>query len=532
MPNIFNILTDGPTLIYPNGGEIFTEGSISVQWNEPLNIPSGQTIWYEIFVTDSYDVKKKPELIQIATIPYGNSSYSYYIDKNLKGKKCRVGIRAVNQNGTRSQISFSADEFTITNEELPPPSMMEPIEGSVYFSYVPFIFKHDAVMGRCSQRAFYQIFYSSEAQDIDWTLARGNIMVGSDPFDLDVSNFPISSDYALKIEMVDDGHVSPPLFINNITINNISYFVIDTTPPKGSIKIIDNEEYVKNKDFIVQLEAYDKSSGIKEYHIEETDIAKFADAVTPADFAEATIPGLYSTMTPISSWDIRTNDDGVKLIKVRYKDYGDNVILDSALAIYFRTYKELENREITAFLNSGTDLYTAFTDQAGNPSMAISGSNPLLYKNQSLLYTLDGNATALEYYNNVLYVAIQDTSENKGILQRESGSALQSVVGNDNQYTDVEETTLNSLYLSDSVINTMEIFDGKLFIGLQNGELLSFDGARMTTEHSAYANIRNINLVTTNNNLLYIFFENTTEVLIMYKNSSGNYVFTIVETGN
>lgn len=514
----FNILTDAPTLVYPNGGEIFTEGSISIQWTEPLNIPVGETIWYEIFITDNFDTLKKPELIQVATIPYGNSTYSYDINKNLKGAICRVGIRAVNQSGLRSQISFSADDFIITNEELPSPSVLEPYSGGVYFSYIPIIFQHDAILGRASQRAFYQIFYSSKLLNIDWTLLRSNIMVGSDPFDLDVRNVATSPDYSLKIELVDDGHVSPPLFIDNVTVNNISYFIIDTVPPKGSIKIIDNDEYVKNKDFIVSLEAYDKSSGIKEFRIEETD----------ADTGDSIDDMSYSAMTPTTSWDIRTDNDGVKLIKVRYKDYGDNVLQDSDTAIYFRTYKGLDNTAISAFLNDGTYLYTAFEGDAANPSTDW----PLLYKDQSLLYTLDGNATALEKYNSVLYVAIQDPDENKGILQRESGSALQIAVNNSNQFSDVEEQVLNSLYLSDSIINTMEVFDSKLFLGLQNGTLLSFNGATMTTEHNDYINVRNINLIKTDGNLLYIFFENSTEILIMYENSSGTYVFTTVETGS
>ncbi len=517
MATIFNILTDAPTLVSPNGGEIFTEGSIDIQWIEPLNIPVGEIIWYEISITDTFDISKKPELIQISTIPYGNSSYSYYINKNLKGTRCRVGIRAVNQKGERSQISFSADSFTITNEELPSPSVLDPFDGGVYFSYIPIILQHDAVLGRCSQRAFYQIFYSSKSRGIDWTLLKSNIMVGSDPFDIDVRNIPTSSDYALKIELVDDGHVSPPLFINNVTVNNISYFIIDTIPPKGSIKIVDNTEYVKDKDFVVSLEAYDKSSGIKEYRIEETDLR-----------TEETIEGRYSDLTPLASWDIGTTDDGVKLIKVRYKDYGDNVIIADVDGKYFRTYKELDNKEITAFLKAGDNLYTAFEGDASDAEI----DNPLLYKDQSLIYTLEGNVTALEHYNGVLYIAIQDPSENKGILQRESGGSVQSVVDNSNQYLDAEETEINSLYSSDSIINSMEVFDDKLFLGLQNGTLLSFNGATMTEEHNTYVDSRNINLIKTDGNLLYIFFENSTEILIMYKNSRGDYIFTTVEMGS
>jgi len=100
------------------------------------------------------------------------------------------------------------------------------------------------------------------------------------------------------------------------------------------------------------------------------------------------------------------------------------------------------------------------------------------------------------------------------------------------QYLDVEETELNSLYSSDSIINTMEVFDSNLFLGLQNGTLLSFNGATITVENDAYVDSRNINLIKTDGNLLYIFFENTTEILIMYKNSSGSYIFTTVETGS
>jgi hypothetical protein len=221
-------------------------------------------------------------------------------------------------------------------------------------------------------------------------------------------------------------------------------------------------------------------------------------------------------------------DDGVKLIKVKYKDYGDNVIIDDADGNYFRTYKELDNREITAFLKDGIKLYTAFEGDASDSNL----DNPVLYKDQSLIYTLDGNATALESYNGVLYIAIEDPYENKGILQRESGGSVQSVVDNSNQYLDTEETELNSLYLSDSIINTMEVFDDKLFLGLQNGTLLSFNGSTITVENDTYIDSRSINLIRTDGNLLYIFFENTTEILIMYKDVSGNYIFTTVETGS
>lgn len=508
----FNILTDAPTITYPNGGEIIGNGVADIQWIEPSNVLSSELVWYEIFITDSFDDSKRQELLQIATIPYGNSSYSYSIHKNIKGEKCRIGIRVVNHEGLRSPISFSATNFTIVNKELPSPAMVEPQESVTYFSYIPIVFDHSAIMGRASQRAFYQIYYSSGELDIDWTLLSSNIMGGSDPFDLDVSGFLTASDYSLKIELVDDTNVSSPVFINNVTINNINYFLIDTTTPKGTIKIPNNTEYIKERNIIINLSSYDKTTTVKEFRIEQEDVGA----------TEQPEPGAFSDVASLATWDV-SGDDGVKLIKVRFKDYGDNVITDDPAANYFRTYKNLGDREVTSLLydNSDGDLYMAF---ALSPT-----ANAQLYKNLTLLSTLEGDATSLKIYNSMLYIAIKD-SDNKGILQRFNVEEVESVADNANQY--IDGNTINSLYLSDSIINSMEVFDDKLFLGLENGMLLSFGGSTISTEHQGYLNTRSIYAIKTDGNILYIFFNNSTEIMVMDKDSSGNYTFTMIDTGN
>ncbi len=43
-------LISSPTLIYPNGGETFTEGNINIQWAEPWDLPSSDLTWYEVFI--------------------------------------------------------------------------------------------------------------------------------------------------------------------------------------------------------------------------------------------------------------------------------------------------------------------------------------------------------------------------------------------------------------------------------------------------------------------------------------------------
>lgn len=507
---------EGPTLVYPNGGESFTEGSINIQWTEPT-IDSSEIIWYEIFITDDFDKYKKPETIQIATVPSGNTSYSYAIQKNLKGKESRIGIRSIRHDGQRSKMSFSADSFTIVNERLPIPSLMDPVPGGTYFSYIPFIFDHSSVLGRCSQRSFYQIYYKSDNQNIDWTLLQSNIMVGVGEFSIDASGFNTSSDYIFKVEIVDGDNVSQPVFINNVNVNNINFFVIDTVPPKGSIKVLDNEEYTKDKSLVLSLSSVDESTAVKDIQIQQTNVNS-TDGPFMSEFVDK---------TSILTWDlvgVNGGDpvDGVKLIQARYRDYGDNVIVDSALKRYFRTYRNLQDREVTALYHDGIDIYYAFAEDSSTGYLAS------LYKNVSLLSTMDGDATALERYNSILYVAIKD-SDNKGILQRYTDS-LNTIADNNQQYLDSNQTALNSLYFADSVINSMEVFDNTLFLGLHNGSLLSFSGATVKTENDDYLNRKNIVRIKTDGNLLYIFFSNTTEVLVMSKNSQGNYDFNTIET--
>ena len=511
---------NAPTIVHPNGGETFTEGDINVQWTEPGDLPSDTLTWYEIFITDDFNKTKKEELIQIATIPSGNTSYSYRIEKNLKGEKCRVGIRSVNNQGLRSNISFSADDFIIVNEGLPSPALLEPVSGNTYFSYIPFVFDHEGVMGRSSQRSFYQIYFKSDNQNIDWTLLQGNIMVGTDPINIDVSNVNTDSDYVLKIELVDGDNVSAPVFIDELNINNINVFLIDTEPPTGSIKIIDNSEFTKDTGLILRLSSSDEISATKDVQIQQTNVE-----------TNIIVTGSFVPLTSIVTWDIKEEIpgegvvDGVKLIQARFRDHGDTT-LQTTTQKNFRTYKNVDNRKVTTLLYGSTgvesNLYYTFASDESNSILAE------LYKDITLVSTLIGDGTALEIYNNVLYIAIKD-DENKGILQRLT-TTVGTVVDNDQEFLDIAKTEVNSLFSSDSVINAMEVFDNTLFLGLDNGELLSFKGSTIASVNSDNLNLKSIRNLRTDGILLYIFFHNTTEILIMRKDVDGNNVFNTVDT--
>lgn len=485
---------DGPSLSYPNGGEIFTDNQVTITWTEPVEISLSSNLnWYEIYFTESYNRLKQPEWLQIGMVPVGNNSFVWNISPFAKGDKCRVGIRAVNHRGERSKISISAADFYIQDRRLPKPSVLDPHEGYSYFSYVPIILDPLGVVGQCSERAFYQIYYSSKEQGIDWTLIANNISINTKPIRWDIRDLNSSEDYVLKIELVDDDNISEPVFIENIKINTLNYYLVDTQPPTGTIEVINNLEYIKDRDVIVNTKAYDETSGTESMRIEQFNINAAGNT---------TDTGPYQKLTDLSTWHIK-GDDGVKLIQSRFRDYAGNVVLDNSIEEFFRTYKSLNNIEVTAFLSdiqgTITNLWTAF-----------GGSNPQLYLNTRLVSTVAGEITSMEVFDNILYIGIE-TDEGKGTLQRYTGGVINTVYE-----IDTEE----------SVISTMKVFDGKLFLGLRNGRLLSFNGTSVTLQNASNIFDYNIYYLDTDGNVLYIFLDNYKNVFVMRKDTQGQYFFS------
>jgi len=485
---------NGPSLLYPNGGEVFFNNQIEIVWTEPASLTVSDDLhWYKIFFTESYSRLKQPEWNQIAVVPIGNTSFTWNMSPFVKGNKCRIGMRAVNHKGKRSKISISAANFYIQDKRLPKPSVLDPHNGYSYFSYVPIILDPLGVVGQCSERAFYQIYYSSKEQGVDWTLLYSNLSISTKPIRWDIRNLNSSDDYVLKIELVDDNNISEPVFVENIKINTLNYYLVDTCPPVGTIKIINNDEYIKDRDVIINTKAYDATIGTDVIRVEQLNINSSGNT---------TDVGPYQSLSDLSTWHIKGND-GVKLIQARFRDFAGNIVLNSVEKEFFRTYKSLNNIEVTSFLSDtetgDVRLWTAF-----------GGTRPQLYLNTALLSNVDGEVTALEFFEGILYVAIKN-DDNEGILQRYIGGTINTVYD------------LDSV---DSVINTMVVFDNKLFLGLANGRLLSFNGSTISSENSNNLFDYSIYYLATDDNIIYIFLDNYKNIYIMRKNSQGVYFFS------
>tara|TARA_Y100000310_G_scaffold341375_1_gene440320 strand:+ start:5213 stop:6676 length:1464 start_codon:yes stop_codon:yes gene_type:complete len=465
-----------PTIISPNGGETIVNRSMEIKWYSPVpSHPDDVPVWYELLFTDAFEHDKKNEWKQIASTPANVSSFNWRIPFSVKSAKCRFGIRSRDARGTRTEIAHIADDFEIKSVDLVPPAVVSPIAGSTYRLGVPIVFDHEAVRSTISQRALYQVYYSSEELEIDWTPVSEEILFDSGAFTWDVRDIAPSNDYRMKFNLMDEtGVASPPVFVDDLTIYPMDYVILDTTPPKGAVSAQSATNFISQRDIVVKLSAFDEATGVKSVVLQQ----KNADG-TDVEGAEE----IEQEFTKIQTWHIQ-GDDGLKFLEVKFKDFGGNILIGDEGERFFRKFVSDGNAEVSAFTVDGDDIWSAF-DSSTFP----------LYRNNELMTNFSSTATSLIFFDNILHIGIKD-ADDKGLLQKFQDEKLTDL----QQFTDL-----------DSVINGMAVFGNDLYLGLRNGELHKFDKTTFTLVKTFDKQIKGLfaNVVS-----LYIFEENTDKINI------------------
>jgi len=478
---------NSPTLTFPTGGEEIATRTLDIQWHTPQpHHPSGMPVWHEIFFTENYDPERaQKNWQQIASVPAGPTSFLWKIPFAIKSSKCRMAIRCRDHRGIRGPLMVAPDNFTIRDRRIASPAIFSPEEGSVHRFFVPIVFDNQGLLETQSQRASFQIFYSSQKQNIDWTLITQNTPVGSEPIFFDIRDLPPSDDYEFKISLKDDsGDESVPIFIRNMTFSPLNYFILDTLPPRGTVTVQDNVEFVNTRDLILRLAAFDDATGVQSVTLQQREFGTDAEGNTTEEVALDRPDQEFSN---VNTWFI-TGDDGIKRIEALFKDYAGNEPPQTDGQKAFRQFLNNENSPIGTILlvrsGSNLDVWTAF-----------GGDEPVLFKNQSVAFSLDGEPTALEFFNFNVFVATA-TDTNTGVLQRIVADELDDI----KEFTEF-----------DSIINTMAVFNNRLYIGLQNGELHSFDGTVVNLVQDMGSAV---NKLDADGSLLYIFLDNTEDITI------------------
>ena len=479
-----------PTITYPNGGERISDRNIAVAWQRPkyrhtLDMP----VSYELFFTDSFRAGQPIDWMQIASVPSTAKSFLWKVPLSAKSRRCRVGIRCRDYRGFAGDMSYSAADFSILARSILPPSLVSPVSGGSYRVFVPIVFDNEGIRSSQSQRSFYDIYYSSESNDTDWTPVASRLPVTREPFLWDVRELPPGSDYSLRVSLSDeDENSSLTVFVRGIAVapSPISYFYIDTEPPKGELSIDNNTGYVSTSDVTVRLSAFDETTDVSKVRIREKQIDENGSY-------EIVKTGPDEEMANVKSW-ILSPGDGVKYIEAIFMDSAGNIVDENNNKAFFRRYTDNRNDLVTAVLgdnsSSSFTLWTAFSD----------GLNFSVHKDRSAEVTLDGPATSLAVLNDLLYIGIRD-SDGLGVLQSYDRGSLE---------------TIYSFSEHDSSISNMEAFGGVLYIAQDNGSLWSFDGSTVANV-STFPN--RINRLFSDGVALFIFVDHE-DVVRVYDGSS------------
>lgn len=443
---VFDINT--PAIVSPNGGENIFSRSLDIRWQVP-SAPNdnGLPVFYEIYFTPEWEPDGSANWVQIATAPSSITHYVWKIPFPIHSDRCRIAIRGRDPRGFAARIVISASNFTIRPKFLSSPVIVSPIDGDTYHQYVPIAIDYKSVLGTYSQRATYQIFYSSESLGKDWTTIRQNVPVRSAPFLWDTRDLPAAKDYKIKVVLMDDDENSSiPAYVENLSITSLDYFVIDTTPPKGKITAILDNDYTSNRNIVFRVSAFDEATGVKSVVLREN----FG--------TQSPIAGSEQEMSDIKTWYISSAEDGVRYIEALFKDFGDNTPESLTSTEFFRQYISDDDLKITAFLliRNADDVitYTAF-----------GGTTPVLFRNKSSYLALPEDCTSLAVYNGAIYVATKDAN-NRATLYRIVDDALAKVF-------DFKST-------SNSAITCMYASAKWLYLNQDNGGMYYFDGITVT----------------------------------------------------
>lgn len=472
-----------PTLLFPNGNENIIGRVIKIEWEESPHPSNDLTqIYYEIFYSEFYDNLDEPDWKKIAVIPAGNNHFNWKVGNNVKSNKCKVAIRSLNIRGERSEFSVSADLFSLKREGPPAPSVISPLPGGRYGSSVEIVFDDSAILNTFGQRAKYYIYFRSNKAGVPYTPIAQGVPPGTGPIIWDTSTISPSDDYVIVTYLADDdGNKSQETNIENVSIFNEGFFLIDTKPPDGFIQINNADQFTKEKDVTVKIFAFDETTGVHAMRfIERTNTAEEQgeDIFRPA---ESLAEIKYYTFD---------DGDGDKVLKVLFQDYGGN--RTSGIYKPFRIGFERENSVIS-------DIILQKTKKENIIWVAINESKPALYKidnnGSSLILRTNENINALAILTDTVYIAVE-TEDGRALIYRNSGLGPDPVIELDERYSEVI---------------SMSNYNKNLYFGTVGGMLYRYDEAAVNL-----VNVFNspIEKLYSDDALLYIILRNSNKIII------------------
>jgi len=501
-----------PNLTSPMGGETFNRGIVEITWDikNPPTSHSSLTldnVTYELEYTENYVGRETIWTTIRRRISGSSTSYDWPVGKMLKSSTVRMRVRAFCESINRtSEWSPSDSDFTVNVFKLTPPVILSPVSDKNYADFISIILEEDQVVNTYNQKVRYKIEYQSEDADVSWTTLYEDLPVGSSPLRWNIDNLSTANDYQLKLTVSDnDNDQHTATYVRNIKITNPGLFYIDTQPPTGVIQFENKDQVTNILDQTLNLYVEDEVTDVKNMALRErnltsqvaggntaspimtlgpiedetkmfdpvqieSDCVEFKDesgtAISPMDF------------TPKINWSLmknRTDDKRSGLIKVEAKlaDYGGNDSCLKKVHLFMPVWEATETLTDMIIVKE-TREFLVPQDNANIPFTTISRT-----VNTAYISTISGRMYRVEPYPVLVYELdykiskLATLSSNIYIFAYQSTTDV-SYVYRDDKTTDPKLITSFTDALSE--ITAVSLYDGYLFIGMQNGQLWRFNG--------------------------------------------------------
>lgn len=437
-----------PTLTFPLNFEIL-QGVVGVTWKEAAPVdPCNDQVSYELQFTRTFSLDVGWKTIS-ADIPAGTNSFAFDVSQIPFTQDAGLRIRARDSRNLHSNWSQSSQAFTISNHA-PNTVTVLSISPHEEFDYcIPVLWQEPDVGDVDGHPVMYLVEITDKfSSGTGWVAVPGadSLPQGTTNFNISSFDFPEGADYGVRVSTVDSaGLASAPSVAGPFSIVHQGNFIVDTVPPQGSIAINDGAVLAASTKVKITLFAFDETTGVKDVRFRNAEEDCFGD---------------FDTFAPEKFWDL-PKSDGVKTVFVQFRDFADNLSEACDCEIVSRVLcDEGDVTDIEVFNNK---LYVAF-DAKGN-----------LVEYRTLVRRAAAvpqpEITALARFGNFLYLAAFDPQT--------GASSVYSFDG----------TAVLAFSIAGAKILTMQSYNGILFLGLDNGKIMSYDGSVAISVFAAAAAI-------------------------------------------
>lgn len=530
-----------PQILSPSQTDVFNKGTVSIEWRSATPADTAETdtdfVTYDLEYTDNYKGLSSTWNTIKRRIPHSETTHNWVVGKSIKSNNVRIRMRSHNASDESKSNWSISDKFSINVFDLIPPAIISPMSGGTYSDFVLIILDEFITINTYHQKVRYTLEYSSKTQEIDWTIIAKDISVGNHIIRWKLDGVPNANDYILRLTVknqstscVDEDAAVPDQisyrFVRDISIRQTGAFIIDTKPPMAILEV---ENDVTNQlDQIISIFAEDETTEVTGIRLRECDasgelaLGNLEDPYDPlggcaSDAEIIQDPNKFGKLLPFNPkmhWKFE-DKSGLKKIEAILVDAAGNTSLQEQIRVFLSVFHY--DTKINDFIIVIEQRDQITIDDSQDPPIVI--AEPAIFE-VVYIVTSDRKLTILEPFSRTIWtfdenidpLLIVEYNESIYVITYNEIGDISSVYKKNTEEPELLFTFTESSLSGKLKPTATIVFDEKLYVGLESGDLWSYDGISFvlisTPTRSAIRSFHS------DEQYMYIGFDNSDTILL------------------